>query len=209
MNAGFNLFFFLCCNFLANSFYLCKIIDGFKTVSSLLGFLGANVCCLRVFLAPTAALSFSENSVSREELAACLQRTSWSPYLFACARFLTDTDSVVSQVIAAISCKYCCGILHFSTNFGFVCLRACYFSRTLGCFRDCCYFIVLAVRLWISAPMLLPPLPLYLHDSFSTPPCLETSLKNLLVTTIGWIIDLYRGTTEYHARVPLWSPFLR
>ena len=125
------------------------------------------------FLAPTAALSFSENSVSREELAACLQRTSWSPYLFACARFLTDTDSVILpyrchslQILLryfcisqrtlvsfafALSLPFLANTVAvfciFSTNFGFVCLRACHFSRTLGSFRDCCYFIVLAVRL--------------------------------------------------------------
>ena len=61
--------------------------------------------------------------------------------------FSTNFGFVCLCLIAAIPCKYCCGILHFSTNFGFVCLRACHFSRTLGSFRDCCYFIVLAVRL--------------------------------------------------------------
>ena len=144
MNAGFNLFFFLCCNFLANSFYLCKIIDGFKTVSSLLGFLGANVCCLRVFLAPTAALSFSENSVSREELAACLQRTSWSPYLFACARFLTDTDSVILP--------YRCHSLQILLRY------FCIFQRTLVSFA---FALAISQGLWvpfeiaaISSPLL-------------------------------------------------------
>ena len=97
-----------------------------------LDFLGANVCCLRVFLAPTAALSFSENSVSREELAACLQRTSWSPYLFACARFLTDTDSVILP--------YRCHSLQILLRY------FCIFQRTLVSFA---FALAISQGLWV------------------------------------------------------------